>query len=299
MSSIPVLENMHIFMGARCYIYDNANTLRGRGIFTFAHSDGNFSCSQSFEQLAPAISPELQITIKNIEENIPSTETEFIIKAVENPENDVFLLLTGSAQWEHVGENNPKKLYGVINATNIEIANIDEQSYRNFEYENPTIDWSKINTNYAGGTGKEKEDAFEDLCCALLQQWKVDNLDRTGKGADSGKDAEFTLPEKRIQGLSFSSRWILQCKYSENYTNLNKEEIYKEMVKVLEHRPDHLLIMTNRKKSAAFDRWFKSPIFKPPDYIPFHVHIIGKDILDKELSKQSNKEIRDKFFPQL
>lgn len=54
---------------------------------------------------------------------------------------------------------------------------------------------------YPGATGKEKEDAFEDLCCALIQQCEVENFKGTGKGPDSGKDAEFELRETKIQGI--------------------------------------------------------------------------------------------------
>lgn len=297
MSSVTSIDHVKPFMGEHCNIYDNEDALQGKGIFIFDFDLKNQSCGKASGNLISKMSLELQVTIKNIEGNLLTAVTEFKIQAVQHPTEEVYLRLEFSARWEHSGSNGSKSLIGTVNLNEIDIATIDEADYQRFGDTVPTIDWSNINTMYPGATGKEKEDAFEDLCCALIQQCEVENFKRTGKGPDGGKDAEFELRETKIQGMSFSTKWILQCKYSEHYSNLNKDEIYKEMVKVLQHRPDHLLIMTNRKQSVSFANWIESSLFETPYYIPFHVHIIGKDILDKELFKPQNKAMKDKFFP--
>lgn len=88
--------------------------------------------------------------------------------------------------------------------------------------------------------------------------------------------------------------------------NQIKEEIFQQdsdedneiiLVKVIMHKPDHYLLITNRKITSDFSDWIDNQVFSNTDYfIPFKVHLIQKEQLEVILSTPQYRIIMQKYF---
>ena len=195
------------------------------------------------------------------------------------------------------------ELFGTAMTHKIEIESIiiedsNESEYEIFRKKVYVYEWENIIIPQ-DCSGKDSYDAFEDLCLKLIESWGGKSIIKTGKGPDSGRDGQFLVEmDSWIPIITgYSTRWILQCKYSKEAKNLQKEEIYRDMVKALEFQPDYFLLMTNRNFTDQFETWFNSDLMKEPNYyIPFKKIIIQRELLESELSQPQHESLRKKYF---
>lgn len=162
------------------------------------------------------------------------------------------------------------------------------------------FDWSKLIVP-AGCSGTKPSDAFEDLINEIIHlSFKgLVNYERSGPGVDRGRDGEFEIDMAAwLPKANATTKWILQCKYSVNInTSLRIDEIYSEMIKVLMHKPDYYLLVTNRKITQDFKDWFNSDLMKNTTYfIPYKKILIQREELESLLSQPQYLHLKAKYF---
>ena len=90
----------------------------------------------------------------------------------------------------------------------------------------------------------------------------------------------------------------MQCKYSENInTNLQNSEIWKEIVTVIQHYPNHYIVFTNRNITPSFKDWWDRIACidgRRNFLIPFSIHMVGREDIEKLLNMWH--DIREKYF---
>ncbi len=293
MTKAEIYQLLNEFNALKCHIYDPNGKLESEGTFSLNIAKGYYNDidNKIFATQNDNIIDSIIINIKNIDKDL--SNGNYIIEIISRFKADKYYKIKiTEGEWQSYGSILSKK----INTNELKIDEVTENDFNSFNAIKYDFDWSNIRTD-SSTTGNEKEDAFEDLCIELLGKWEVKDLKRIGKGADRGRDASYYFNDSKIPLIGATSSWVVQCKYSVNYTSLEIEDIYKEMIKVIMHKPDHYLIMTNRKIKNDFLDWITNDIFKTTDYfIPFKVHLIQKEQLEAELSKPENRYLRQKYF---
>ncbi|HEE9033890.1 TPA: hypothetical protein R2I11_004201 [Bacillus cereus] len=288
----PQLNNiLNNFNGENCYVFDESHKLLSEGTITKGNTKGFkdlMNKSLNFEQDE---NESITVSVKNL--TYPLESGVYIVKTTLNYENS-FYLLEISSYWESYGTLVTKNLDAKV----VLFMEVNEQEYETFKKRIVfNFDWPNIIVQ-PSGVGQTKSDSFEDLCIEMISKWQVLNLDRIGKGVDRARDGSFIVNmDSWIPIVNKPTKWVLQCKYSEQNSKLEIDEIYSEMVKVLMHQPDYYLLMTNRKITSDFIDWFNSEtINSSPYFIPFKKILIQKEQIEAELSKPEFLEIRMKYF---
>lgn len=145
----------------------------------------------------------------------------------------------------------------------------------------------------------KKYDAFEALCHEILVEWKVKNIQTFAKGTDDGRDGVFLVEaDSWIPTVTDCvNKWVLQCKYSDSLEkNIQPSEIYDEIIKVIKHKPDYYLLMTNRNVTGNFQSWFDDVFNREDSYIPLKGVLIGKKGMEDILNRDEMRRIRKKYF---
>lgn len=164
------------------------------------------------------------------------------------------------------------------------------------------IEWEKIKENINGQV-VSKDKAFELLCLDLIN--KIKNTKESDfhplAGADGGIDYEWEWPsvDTNIDFLDLPKvKWIMQCKYSEDInTEIKVEEVWANIVQVMQYKPDHYIIATNRKRKKSFKDWWdkKEEISgKKISFIPFSLHFFTRENIERLLNLYP--DIKKKYF---
>jgi hypothetical protein len=291
-SNTPSL--LKFFDGDKCHILSSDGELKAEGIFIAVEpSMGSFNQIKEgiFQQDSDEDNETILVKIKGVD-RVLADKKYSILAMREDDDGSYQKVYIDCVDWQINGT----MLYEKINFNDIIIDEVKKDEFEQFTKTQYKFDWSNIKTTNST-TGTEKEDAFEDLCIELLNTWKVKDLNRIGKGVDRGRDATCSFKDCKIPLIEATSFWVVQCKYSVSYKALEIQEIYKEMVKVIMHKPDHYLLITNRKITSDFSDWINNQVFSNTDYfIPFKVHLIQKEQLEAILSTPQYRSIMQKYF---
>lgn len=236
----------------------------------------------------------IKVTVKDLDAD--RTEGNYILKSVLKIE-DTYIEKTISASAFQLLED---VLTSEIRLSDISIAMVTESEYDDFQMKKNQIDWKKIKLpdNLAGKDTVSEADAFEAMCQEIIEKWGAKDFERIGKGADRGRDGAFKISADSWIPIitGYANTWILQCKYSKEYSNLQIEEVYKEVVKVIMHKPDYYLLMTNRKVTSDFLDWFKQSLQNNIYYIPFKCILIDRQQIESILEHPDMSRIKKKYF---
>jgi len=282
-------DNFQLFNGHDCMIINENNISIGKGCFIFNIKN----VKKNIQDVLIDVTTEIKTTNSNKRYEI---KIQNLYTKLKDGEDYFEELKIDKMVWK----NDDNRLIGelseeVISKSNIEqITSEDYEVFKNLSF---ACNWSDIRIP-AEGVGKTKPDAFEDLVQdLLLESFDIENYSRIGKGADRGRDGQF---EKNISGwlpkVTINTKWIVQCKYSENYNNLDQNEIFNELVKVLIHKIDYYMIVTNRKLTQDFKDWFYSEGVQNHCNFPFKKILIQKEQLESILSQEKFSNIRNKYF---
>lgn len=184
------------------------------------------------------------------------------------------------------------------------IESVDESEYQRLKTkEINNINWNNINTNINGNT-LTKDKVFENLCVDLINAIKLakEGAFHPNGGLDAGRDYIWkwsAIDNAKIDFLDLPDEiWVMQCKYSENPKQvLTRTETWNEIVKVLQHNPNHYIIFTNRKITAGYYDWWNGIANldeRKSKFIPFTLHLVNKDNLEKLLDIFPT--IKEKYF---
>ena len=237
---------------------------------------------------------QLEITVK--ENDVKLESKNYILKAIIEIEGEFIKL--------HIGCNFYNEKQGMIishvKVEDISILEVTESDYHDFSSLNQQLDWKKIRIpiELKGKDKVDEADAFEALCLDIIGEWGAKNIDRIGKGPDRARDGCFKVEAHSWIPIitDYSNSWILQCKYSKDYDNLQIDDIYKEAIKVIMHKPDYYLLMTNRKLSSDFYDWFREGIHEIQYYIPFKCILIDRQQIESVLAMPTMSHIKKKYF---
>lgn len=283
------------FNSQRCFVFDTNEKFLSEGILSIMPSLGFGGFFTEVKGIDKTKEKEnININVKNMHNQL--SDGTYVIKSIiySETENKYFKL--------HIKEQAYNSLGSILKSkAKIEVIHVfdsNESEYTSFSKQVYVYEWDKILIpKDCAGSGPE--DAFEDLCLKLIDSWGGKTITKTGKGPDSGRDGQFLIEmDSWIPMITgYSTRWVLQCKYSKDRRNLEKAEIYRDMVKALEFQPDYFLLMTNRNFSDGFEKWFNSDLMKQANYfIPFKKIIIQRELLEIELSKPRHEMLRKKYF---
>lgn len=293
MNKDKTLSLLRFFNGEKCHII-LGDVLKAEGIFTASDpNEGTFNQVKDriFQKDCTEENETIIIKIKNIDRTLEEKNYS-VVAMMKNDDDRYYKVCINNIDWQVNGTI----IYKNVNPNDIDIEESNCEEFEEFTKIKYQFDWANIKV-INSTTGSEKEDAFEDLCIDLLNTWKVKDLKRIGKGVDRGRDATCYFNDCKIPVLDSTSFWVVQCKYSVSYKALEIHEIYKEMVKVMMHKPDHYLLITNRKITSDFLDWINNEVFTNTDYfIPFKVHLIQKEQLEAILSRPEYRSISQKYF---
>lgn len=183
------------------------------------------------------------------------------------------------------------------------IETISEQQYNEIlEKGTIAIEWENIKENINGKI-VSKDKAFELLCLDLINQIRntKENDFHPLVGADGGIDYEWDWPsvDTNIDFLDLPKvKWIMQCKYSKDInTEIKIEEIWANIVQVMQYKPDHYIIATNRKRKKSFKDWWDNKeelSGKKISFIPFSLHFFTRENIERLLNMYT--DIKKKYF---
>lgn len=250
---------------------------------------------EGFQTLDLPESNSLTIKISNLELNdIDNPDNIYCV--IKDELEDCFELEVSNLLFE----KNSSVLTTHIDLIQINVLKVNELKYIDYCNSDFIFDWSniKIPSNCMGKDRANEADAFESLCRDMILKWGASSFEGIGKGADGGKDGVFdiTVASWIPQITRQPDKWILQCKYSKNYDNMKRTEVYDEMVKVITYNPDYYLIMTNRKITDQFQQWFNNISQGRVVTIPFKSILINREQMESYLRDPSMIEIRNKYF---
>lgn len=239
--------------------------------------------------------PEFNITIGNLDK--PLGKDNYVIYSVNKINESAYCSLNISPN-EYSAESGT--LDSTVPFSSLTINEVTKKEYEDFEADIQSLDWKRIIIPPAY-TGKDKlteADAFEMMCQEIVLEWGAKNMRQIGKGPDRARDGTFEIEADSWIPIitNYSNLWVMQCKYSQGYANLNEAEIYSEIAKVLMHKPDYYLLMTNRKVTSDFNDWFKSVFEDNKYHIPFKSVLIGQKQLEQILAMPNMRAIRLKYF---
>lgn len=288
-----ILEDIQKFSGENCKLYNEKGEFLTKGQLKIQVP---FQITlENYQMFSPIkkVEKKITITIKNMKKDIP--DGIFNLHSILKEKNS--FLEVKLKNIELIQENDT--LVQAVDIFRPTFNTVNELDYETFNKTFKVLDWTRIEIPH-GVKGKDtatQADAFESMCQEIVQKLGAKNLGAIGKGTDRGRDGTFLIDANSWIPITtnYSNSWILQCKYSKNYSNLSETDVYKEIVKVLMHKPDYFLIMTNRKVTSDFNDWLKS-INEIEYHIPFKVVIIGREGLEEILSMPTMESIRDKYF---
>lgn len=281
-------EVIQKFGGEKIAIYDDGDNYRCKGtiildLFNYmrekyqGHSDGI-----------------IKITLKDLDADI--SEGSYTLKSIMKIQDNYIEKVIDICSLELLDDY----LVGEIKLSNISIDVVTELEYEEFLKKKNEIDWKriKIPANLSGKDNFTEADAFEAMCQEIVEKWGAKDFERIGKGADRGRDGTFKISADSWIPIitGYSNNWILQCKYSKDYSNLQIDEIYKEVVKVIMHKPDYYLLMTNRKVTSDLIDWFKETLQNNKYYIPFKCILIDRQQIESVLENPEMSRIKKKYF---
>ncbi|MGG6447693.1 hypothetical protein [Pseudobacillus badius] len=287
-----LLTDIQKFSGEPCKLYNEKGELVSKGQIKITIPF--LSTMREYQMHSPMKDDnEIVLTVNKLYKQINGGK--YTIKSVIEDDDSYLEVEVKDLALEKVSDRLTQKIGPSVPV----ITKVDKSDYHNFHKELATLDWTNILIP-PGCKGKDKAtqaDSFESMCQEIVLKWGAKNFGAIGKGADRGRDGTFLIEAHSWIPIStnYSNLWILQCKYSKNYANLSSTDVYEELVKVLMHRPDYFLIMTNRKVTSDFNDWLKS-LNDLNYHIPFKVVFIGKEELEEILSLPTMLEIREKYF---
>ena len=236
----------------------------------------------------------IKVTVKDLDADMSGGN--YIIKSVMKIEGTYIEKVINTSNLHLLDDN----LITDIRLSDISISVVTEFEYEEFQKKKNQIDWKKIKLadNLAGKDSVTEADAFEAMCQEIVEKWGAKDFERIGKGADRGRDGTFKISADSWIPIvtGYANTWILQCKYSKDYSNLQIDEIYKELVKVIMHKPDYYLLMTNRKVTNDFLDWFKQSLQNSTYYIPFKCILIDRQQIEYILEHPDMSRIKKKYF---
>lgn len=236
----------------------------------------------------------IKVTIENLDADM--SDGNFTLKSVMEIEN---VYIEKEIRASNLRLVNGSLLTNIA-LSDISITEVTEHEYEEFQKIKNEIDWKKINIpgNLSGKDNCTEADAFEAMCQEIVEKWGAKDFERIGKGADRGRDGTFKISADSWIPIitGYSNTWILQCKYSKDYSNLQIDEIYKEIVKVIMHKPDYYLLMTNRKVTNDLIDWFKETLQNNKYYIPFKCILIDRQQIESVLENPEMSRIKKKYF---
>ncbi|KUO96187.1 hypothetical protein [Ferroacidibacillus organovorans] len=169
---------------------------------------------------------------------------------------------------------------------------IDEARYNQVKHPQIVIDWSKIKMQPGNSSQGQ---AFEELCRDVV----LKNLDLFSnhiflpEGTDGGRDGVYEAKLSIFPTRSITMKCIMQCKYSVNpETKITRTEIYDEMLKVMVHKPDYYVLVTNRKAISSFVDWFDK--VRENKHLPFIPVLVLRTTLEAFIS--NHIDIWHKYF---
>ena len=288
-----ILDEMQ---GEQCFIYNQAGlTLLGQGTFSFAKP----TVTTMVQDL-----PVLPIPVHSFNDQTYVMKIKQITNELKDAIYTVKVLCTYNGQYfalEIKGiywKNKAGNLETQIVSEEILLTEIDELEYSYISNERYEFNWSELIVP-DDCSGKKQSDAFEDLINTLILQARTENFSRIGVGVDRARDGQFEINMTSwLPKINVPTKWILQCKYSVNKnTSLTIDEIYTEMIKVLMHKPDYYLVVTNRKITSDFLDWFNSDLMQGTNYfIPFKKILIQREEVESMLSTPQNLLLKKKYF---
>lgn len=291
-SNIDVLKKIDIFNGESCEIYNESDELIANGRIAI-------STFSSVEQMYLAHTPsesiqEIDISLKDIDVEIETGV--YSLKSVIKFQETYISFELKESEFQLSDRNLTKR----VDLLTIIFSETDVSVFNKFLERKNELNWSEIliPNGCVGGDTATQADAFESLCQELVQLWGAKSFGAIGKGTDRGRDGTFKIVADSWIPITtnYSNSWILQCKYSDSYRNLEITEIYKEMVKVLMHKPDYYLLMTNRKKTNDFSDWLENLADNKDYYIPYKIVLIERQQLEHILSLPKTASLKRKYF---
>ncbi|MEK4081552.1 hypothetical protein [Solibacillus sp. FSL K6-1126] len=284
---LEVREYFDNFIGETIKIYNQKDKLIGKGRLSIdfhAFNVGLYTQSGN---------PKLSITIKELD--VKALNDNYKLFSIVNLNSNYYKLEISRIDLE----NSDGKLKGKAELNKIRISLTTLDDYEHFRTYTQSINWGKIKLpdEFAGKDKVDEAGAFEALCLDIIKEWGGKNLEIIGKGADRARDGCFYVDAHAWIPIitDYSNRWVLQCKYSKDYNNLLISEIYDEITKVLMHKPDYFLLMTNRKITNDFLDWFNA--LKDTKYhIPFKCILINKTQIEQVLAEPGMSHLKRKYF---
>ncbi|OKL36682.1 hypothetical protein [Domibacillus mangrovi] len=288
-----LLGNIQKFSGEPCKLYNEKGEFVSKGQIKISMP---FLDTMRRYQIHSPVKDDNQIDliIKNLSYK-QINRGNYTIRSIVGDDDSYLKVEIKNLELEKVSD----KLTQRIDPSVSVITKVDKTAYDDFHKKLEALDWPNIliPPGCKGGDKATQADAFESMCQEIVLKWGAKNFGAIGKGTDRGRDATFLIEAHSWIPIStnYSNSWVLQCKYSNNYSNLSTKDIYEELVKVLMHKPDYFLLMTNRKVTNDFNDWLES-LNGLDYYIPFKVVFIGKEELEEILSMPTMLSIREKYF---
>lgn len=287
---------MYRLNGANCIVYTSDGIYKG--IYTCCiEIDDN----QDMGILTNTpINPRgVKILIKGVKESLIDCKL-----TMYNHRNDMYIALRDYVVKDEKFDDD--EVWVIDDEQNIKskIEKISKEEYENLKTQEINyIDWKNINTNI-NGEEIAKDKAFEILCSELINEIKMtkEGTFHPMGGGDAGRDYIWKWPmidKVNIEFLDLPDEvWIMQCKYSENVDKkLKQEEIWNEIIKVIQHNPNHYIIFTNRKITTSFYDWWNGICEfdnRRRKFIPFTLHLVGREDIEKLLNLCPN--VKEKYF---
>lgn len=257
--------------GLQCHIFNSAGSkLLAHGIFTARHRYdflSNFQGIMPTPEMSNKDDDECRLALKQVTKELD--DGVYKVSVLTKYEGAYVILESPDLNWE----NKNGFLESRVSLQALGIRTISEEEYMEISSMTYEFDWSKLIIP-TGCSGTGQADAFEDLINEIIlsESNGVVNYGRIGTGVDRARDGQFEIDMASwLPKVNATTRWILQCKYSvDKNTSLKIDEIYSEMIKVLMHKPDYYLLVTNRKITSDFIDWFQSDLMSNTNYyIPY------------------------------
>ncbi|ALS09933.1 hypothetical protein ABE82_26320 (plasmid) [Paenibacillus peoriae] len=279
--------------GEKCLIFDQDGTkmlAQATLAIKQATSFTNMKLAATLETTQNS-NPNYTLTLKQITSQL--TTGVYQVKVTSEFSGQYFLLDIKDMEWELKNAN----LSTTVEYDMFKVNSITKSEYKKLSNTNYDFDWSRLNIP-DGCSGSKQADAFEDMVNDMLLRMAPENYSRIGIGVDRARDSQFEINMTSwLPKINAPTKWILQCKYSVNQRNLGINEIYKEMIKVLMHKPDYYLLVTNRKLTNDFHDWIKSDLMSTTNYfIPFKAILIQREELESLLLEPEFLDLKNKYF---
>lgn len=288
---------MNRLNGADCLVYSNDGKYKG-----------NFLCviqiekSQNIENLMNNTLGNIRkvtVVIKNVRESLANCK----LTIFNNIEGEFYAFKNYEVKTE--GYNGEDAWFNDYeeNITS-KIEKITREEYEQLKTKGIlNVEWNKIKTLICDEI-VSKDKAFEYLCVDLINKIKVTkegNFHPRG-GTDAGRDYIWKWSAIENINIDFldlpDDIWIMQCKYSQNpKEKLTQTEVWNEIVKVIQHNPNHYIIFTNRNITTAFKDWWDRVSeldSRKSNFIPFSLHMVGREDIEKLLNLWH--DIKEKYF---